>query len=258
RLHYQPVVDLRTGRTIGYEALVRWLRDGRLIGPDEFIPMAESSGLIGPLTDWVVDEACRTTANWGKAGDRPWVSVNLSSSQLIRRDIVTRLGRTLEATGLSPDRFVVEITESSLLEIDLARPAIERLSEIGVRLAIDDFGTGYSALSYLARLPIDIVKIDQSFVIALEQAGPEEAIAAAIIALARRLGLTTIGEGIETMAQFDQLSALGCDLGQGFYLGRPAANEDLRPLPLPQEHRPRRTALRAVSDHLPRSHANKD
>jgi diguanylate cyclase (GGDEF)-like protein len=247
RLHYQPVVDLRTGRTIGYEALVRWLRDGRLIAPGEFIPVAESSGLIGPLTDWVVHEACRTTASWGKAGDRPWVSVNLSSSQLVRQDIIARLGRTLEATGLAPDRLVIEITESSLLEIDIARPAIERLSEIGVRLAIDDFGTGYSALSYLARLPIDILKIDRSFVMALEQEGPEDAIAAAIIALAGRLGLTTIGEGIETAAQLDQLVALGCDLGQGFYLGRPAANEDLRPSPLPQGHRPRRTTVASLS-----------
>ena len=113
------------------------------------------------------------------------------------------------------------------------------MSEIGVRLAIDDFGTGYSALSYLARLPIDIVKIDRSFVIALQQEGPEQAIAAAIIALARRLGLTTIGEGIETAAQLDQLAALGCDLGQGFYLGRPAPNQDLRPSSLAPGLRPR-------------------
>jgi diguanylate cyclase (GGDEF)-like protein len=231
RLHYQPIVDLTTGRTIGFEALVRWLRDGELVQPRDFIPIAESSGLIGPLTDWVVDEACRTTAVRIKSGERPWVSVNLSSSQLIREDLVGRLTRTLEATGLPPDRLVVEITESSLLEIAVARPAIERLSEIGVRVAIDDFGTGYSALSYLARLPIDIVKIDRSFVVALEQQGPEEAIASAIIALARRLGLTTIGEGIETAAQLGQLAALGCDLGQGFYLGRPAVGQDMRPSP---------------------------
>jgi EAL domain-containing protein (putative c-di-GMP-specific phosphodiesterase class I) len=111
------------------------------------------------------------------------------------------------------------------------------LSEVGVRVAIDDFGTGYSALSYLARLPIAIVKIDRSFVMALEQAGPEEAIASAIIGLAKRLGLTTIGEGIETAAQLDQLAALGCDLGQGFYLGRPGPIQDLRPVPQPQGQR---------------------
>ena len=243
RLHYQPVVDLRTGRTIGFEALVRWLRDGELIPPREFIPIAESSGLIGPLTDWVVDEACRTTAGKGKSGERPWVSVNLSSSQLVRGDIVPRLAKTLEATGLSADRLVVEITESSLLEIGIARPAIERLSEIGVRVAIDDFGTGYSALSYLAHLPIDIVKIDRSFVVALAQQGPEEAIASAIIALAKRLGLTTIGEGIETAAQLDQLSALGCDLGQGFYLGRPGPVQELRAAPVSDGHRQRPAKL---------------
>ena len=244
RLHYQRVVDLETGRTIGYEALVRWLRDGRLVPPGDFIPLAESSGLIGPLTDWVVNEACRTVAPWGRVGDRPWVSVNLSSSQLLRQDIVTRLERTLADTGLSADRLIVEITESSLLEIDLARPAIERLSEAGIRLAIDDFGTGYSALSYLARLPIDILKIDRSFVMALEHSGPEEAIASAIIALAKRLGLTTIGEGIETAAQLAQLSALGCDFGQGYLLGRPVAAEHVSREERPRMMRPR---LRSVA-----------
>jgi diguanylate cyclase len=243
RLDYQPIVDLQTGRTIGFEALVRWLRDGQLVPPREFIPIAESSGLIGPLTDWVVAEACRTTAGKGTGSERPWVSVNMSSSQLVREDLVGRLSKTLEATGLSPERLVVEITESSLLEIDVARPAIERLSEIGVRVAIDDFGTGYSALSYLARLPIDIVKIDRSFVVALEQQGPEEAIAAAIIALAKRLGLTTIGEGIETAAQLAQLSALGCDLGQGFYLGRPIATQEMRSSPLKSGERRRSARL---------------
>jgi EAL domain-containing protein (putative c-di-GMP-specific phosphodiesterase class I) len=156
---------------------------------------------------------------------------------------VSRIGQALESSGLPADRLVVEITESSLLDIDVAKPAIERLSAIGVRVAIDDFGTGYSALSYLARLPIDIVKIDRSFVVALQHAGPEVAITTAIIALARRLGLTTIGEGIETATQLDQLAALGCDLGQGFYLGRPAATEDVRPTPRPYRARPRLTAL---------------
>jgi EAL domain-containing protein (putative c-di-GMP-specific phosphodiesterase class I) len=212
----------------------------------EFIPLAESSGLIGPLTDWVIAEACRTTAPWGKPGDRPWVSVNLPSSQLVREDMVAYLAGALETSGLSPNRLVIELTESSLVDIDVARPAIERLSELGVRLAIDDFGTGYSALSYLARLPIDILKIDRSFVTALEEEGPEEAIAAAIIALAKRLGLTTIGEGIETAPQLDRLAALGCDLGQGYYLGRPAADEDRRPTPVAQIPRPHLTSVPSV------------
>ncbi|MBA2721044.1 MAG: EAL domain-containing protein [Chloroflexi bacterium] len=233
RLHYQPIVDLRTGRTIGYEALVRWLHEDRLVPPMEFIPLAESSGLIGPLTDWVVDEACRVIAGWGRAGEPPWVSVNLPSSQLIRTDLVERLTRTLALSGLAADRLVIEITESSLMEIDVARVAIERLSELGVRIAIDDFGTGYSALSYLARLPIDIVKVDRSFVSALQADGPEEAIASAIIVLARQLGLTTIGEGIETAEQAGQLAALGCDLGQGFHLGRPSPDQDFRAMLVP-------------------------
>jgi diguanylate cyclase (GGDEF)-like protein len=241
RLHFQPVIELRTGRTVGYEALVRWQRGARLIPPLEFIPIAESSGLIGPLTDWVIDEACRLASGWGTPGDLPWVSVNISSSQLIRRDLVARIGRTLEATGLAADRLVLEITESALLEIDVARPAIERLSKLGLRVAIDDFGIGYSALSYLARLPIDIVKIDRSFINALQAAGPEEAIASAIIALAQRLDMTTIGEGVETEDQLKQLKALGCDLGQGFHLGRPAAVDDL-----PARMRPARRAVPAA------------
>ena len=242
RLHYQPIVDMLTGRTIGYEALVRWFHEGKLVPPLDFIPLAESSGLIGPLTDWVVVEACQTVATWGKPGDRPWVSVNLPSSQLIRDDIVAFLGTALETSGLSPDRLVIELTESSLLDIDVARPAIERLTAIGVRLAIDDFGTGYSALSYLASLPIDILKIDRCFVVALEAAGPEEAIAMAIIALSKRLGITTIGEGIETATQLELLGALGCDLGQGYFLGRPVEGEDLRPVPLAGK-RPRLIAV---------------
>ena len=168
---------------------MRWQRGGRLVPPREFIPIAESSGLIGPLTDWVVDEACRTRGRWGTTrrsavGQRQPL-VEPAPPPGPRRP--ARRGPS-RRPAWPADRLVVEITESSLLEIDVARPAIERLSELGVRVAIDDFGIGYSALSYLARLPIDIVKIDRSFVIALEQAGPEEAIASAIIALAKRLG----------------------------------------------------------------------
>jgi EAL domain-containing protein (putative c-di-GMP-specific phosphodiesterase class I) len=239
RLHYQPVVDLQTGRTVGYEALVRWLRDGDLVAPSEFIPLAESSGLIGPLTDWVIEEACRTTARWGSGAPRPWISINLPPSQLLREDIGAVLGASLGSSGMAPDRLVIEITESSLLQIESARPALQRLNELGVRVAIDDFGTGYSALSYLGSLPIDIVKIDRSFVVALQRAGPGKAIAEAIIALVTRLGMTTIGEGIETEDQLEQLSALGCHLGQGFYLARPAPEEDLRPLAAPRYLRPR-------------------
>ncbi len=232
RLHFQPVVDLRTGRTTGFEALVRWLHDGQLIVPADFIPVAESSGLIGPLTDWVLDEACRRMASLDDAGHRPWVSVNVSSSQLLRPDTVARVRASLERSGLAADRLVLEITESSLLDIGIARPVLERLSDLGVRVAIDDFGTGYSALSYLARLPIAIVKIDRSFVVALEQEGPEEAIAAAIIALAKRLGLTTIGAAgpADCRAAPTVWPRSAVLLGQGFYLSRSASPAlDIRP-----------------------------
>ncbi len=227
RLHYQPVVDLRTGQTLGLEALVRWQRGSELVPPLEFIPVAEASGLIEQLTDWVLCEACRTASRWGDGDDRPWVSVNLSPSQLLRANLTERIMAALAATGLPADRLVLEITESSILDIDAAGPAIERLHAIGVRIAIDDFGTGYSALSYLARLPVDFVKIDRSFVAALANAGPEDAIAAAIVDLARRLNLTTIGEGIESSSQLDRLASLGCDLGQGYHIARPSPNLEL-------------------------------
>jgi diguanylate cyclase (GGDEF)-like protein len=228
RLHYQPVVDLHTGWTVGLEALVRWERDGALVPPSDFIPLAESSDLIGPLTDWVIDEACAAAVAWTGGPADPWVSINLSSSQLLREDIVDRLRQGMELSGLPANRLVVEITETALVEIDPARVAIERLHEHGMRIAIDDFGTGYSSLSYLARLPVDILKIDRSFVVALESGGPDEEIAGAIIDLARRLGLTTIGEGIETAAQLERLTALGCDLGQGYLFARPVAKDGIR------------------------------
>ena len=209
-----------------------------LVPPGEFIPIAEVERAHRPADGLGRRRGLPDGRRLGRPGRVVrWVSVNLSSSQLLRPDIVDRFGRSLEASGLSPERLVDRDHRIGAARDRRRRPAIERLSDLGVRVAIDDFGIGYSTLSYLARLPIDIVKIDRSFVIALQHAGPEEAIASAIIALARRLGLLTIGEGIETAAQLDQLAALGCDLGQGYYLGRPVPNEDLRRSPMPKGHR---------------------
>ena len=200
--------------------------------------MAESSGLIGPLTDWVVDEACRATADGRTAGARPWVSVNMSSSQLMRPDIVSRIAAELETSGLVPDRLVDRDHRIGAARDRGRRPAVERLSALGVRVAIDDFGTGYSTLSYLARLPIDIVKIDRSFVIALRARGAGGG---------DRVGDHRPGETArpddDRRGDRDRgparrsCASLGCDLGQGFYLGRPGPDEDRRRSPLPSGHR---------------------
>jgi diguanylate cyclase len=221
-LHYQPIVDLETGRVVGIEALVRWAKsDGTVVTPGEFIPLAETGGLIGPLTDWVMSAACHEAAAWDGLGTAPWVSVNVSVDQLQRPDFVTHTLGRLEASGLPAARLVIELTESGLIELDSARPTLEALRALGVRIAIDDFGTGYSALSYLARLPIDIVKIDRTFVSAVEAGGVEEAITTAIVSLARRIGLVTVAEGIESVEESERVRALGCDYGQGYFIARP-------------------------------------
>ena len=229
-LHYQPIVDLATDAVLGLEALVRWRKaDGTLVPPGDFIPLAESSGLIDRLTDWVIGHACREAARWTGPSELPWVTVNVSVDQLRRADFIETTLAALAAADLSADRLVIELTESGLIELDSSRPTLETLRAMGIRIAIDDFGTGYSALSYLARLPIDIVKIDRTFVSAVREGGVEEAITTAIVALAKRFGIVTVAEGIESAAEFERVRALGCDLGQGYFIARPAPPDDIAP-----------------------------
>jgi diguanylate cyclase (GGDEF)-like protein/PAS domain S-box-containing protein len=224
RVWYQPKVSLTTGAIVGVEALVRWKHPARgLVLPAEFIRVAEESGLIGPLGGWVLDAACGDVRRWGAEGlGELDVSVNLSARQLADPSIVARVARVVRSGALSPGRLTLEITESALMaDIDLAAERLRALRGLGVRLAIDDFGTGYSSLSYLRRFPVDVLKIDKSFVDDVDHDGPGRSLVEAIVQLARALGLETVAEGVERSSQLSELQLLGCDVAQGFHLGRP-------------------------------------
>ena len=225
-LHYQPIVLLHTGEITGVEALVRWQHPRRgMLGPPQFIPMAEETGLIVPLGRWVVRDACRQAARWQRMRGLPLtLTVNISGHQLQGESVVDDVREALEASGLDARQLVLEITESVLMqhsEVLLLR--LRALKALGVRLAIDDFGTGYSSLGYLQRFPIDILKIDKSFVDDVGMAGGEPALARAVIALGETLRLQTIAEGIEQRRQLNGLQELGCEMGQGYYFARPVA-----------------------------------
>jgi len=230
-VHYQPVVDLADGQTIGVEALVRWAHPDRgLIPPLEFIPLAEQTGLIIPLGAWVLEQACRQTRHWqltcpGHA--ELAVAVNVSPVQLRDPEFLTTIAHTLTRTALPAHTLTLEITESLLLADNVATTSmLHGLRALGVKLAIDDFGTGYSSLSYLRRLPIDILKVDRSFVSDLnEHTGG--ALTRAVVAISRELGLRTIAEGVEAAGQQTQLQALGCDYAQGYYYSQPVPADQL-------------------------------
>jgi diguanylate cyclase (GGDEF)-like protein/PAS domain S-box-containing protein len=230
-LQYQPIVDLEQGRVVGVEALVRWDRPGTgLLGPASFIGIAEETGLIVPIGTVVLRRALKDAVCWVRdRADAPWLSVNLSARQFADPGLVGLVADALTESGLDPTRLVLEITESSLMQD--SEVTIERLSALkalGIRLAVDDFGTGYSSLSYLRRFPIDILKIDGSFVNAsIEPSGRELTLASAIVAIGASLGLETIAEGIETREQQEALVSLGCRLGQGFLFARPVGAASL-------------------------------
>jgi diguanylate cyclase (GGDEF)-like protein len=223
-LHYQPQVDIGSGQIVGIEALVRWSdpEDG-LVLPSSFIPVAEECGLIGPLSEWVLREACRQNKAWQDEGLPPArVSVNLSARVFQQRDIAKLVMQVLAETGLEPRYLELELTESTIMRN--AEEAVSMLNELhalGIGLAIDDFGTGYSSLSYLKRFPVDRLKIDRSFVSDIGVSGDDETITSAIIALAHSLKLQVIAEGVETLAQLDFLKARACDEMQGFYFAKP-------------------------------------
>jgi EAL domain-containing protein (putative c-di-GMP-specific phosphodiesterase class I) len=228
---YQPVIDLNTGVVSGAEALVRWRHPQRgLLIPAEFIPVAEDSGLIVPIGAEVLRQAAAQWTAWGLAPGRI-LNVNLSAHQLRHPDVVEMVDNTLRSAGLEPAALCLELTESVLMD-DLHNPrrVLEELKALGVRLAIDDFGTGYSSLTYLKRFPIDIVKIDRSFLAGLGQSTYDDTILAAIIDLVHALGLHATAEGIETGEQLDQLRRLGCDLGQGYFFSAPVPAGNFVPL----------------------------
>ena len=224
QLHYQPLLTVADGRLCSMEALVRWSRDGgRLIPPLDFIPLAEATGLIAPLAEWVLDEACRQITAWRDAGlEVPPIAINLSPYQLPHHDFPAVMRNTIKRHGLKPDQLSVEVTETALqVGAEKMEYALQELKTLGVRCALDDFGADYSSLTRLATLPFSTVKIDRSFLTHVPADGRATALIGAIAGVARSLGLQTTAEGIETREQWDVLSSAGIETAQGYLLGKP-------------------------------------
>lgn len=227
-VHYQPKVDLITGRINGAEALVRWQHPTMgLLPPKDFIPLAEESGLISAISEWVLERACRQAALWMEQGDEVQVSVNLSAQQFRKGDITSIVERVLDLTGLPPRLLELELTESLIMEdLDKNIDVLRQLRERGIGLSLDDFGTGYSSLSYLKRFPVDTLKIDRSFVEDMHTNSDDAAITQAIIDMAHSLKMKVVAEGVEEEAQLGLLRRMGCDAIQGYYISRPIPDID--------------------------------
>jgi diguanylate cyclase (GGDEF)-like protein/PAS domain S-box-containing protein len=224
KLHYQPKIELKTQRIVGAEALVRWQHPQiGLIHPIEFIPLAEESGLILPLGEWVLAEACRQQVAWIAEGlGCVRVAVNMSSRQFRQEDLAERVASIFQQTGADPQSVTLELTESMVMQdVNSTLVALRTLKQLGLTISLDDFGTGYSSLSYLRRFPIDELKIDKSFVNDIHENPDDAAIASAIIAMALSLGLHVVAEGVERKAQADLLMKMGCTQVQGYFYGRP-------------------------------------
>lgn len=232
-LHYQPQVDLATGRVVAVEALVRWNNQaGGIVMPGDFIPLAEETGLINDIGEWVLREGCLQARRWQSEGVAPSrVAINLSARQLADAGFLSMVQRVLRETGLPPGCLELEITESQVMkQAEGSIQLLNELADMGIHLAVDDFGTGYSSLSYLKRLPISKLKIDQSFVRDITVDPNDTAIVVAIISMARSLELEIIAEGIETSGQLNLLRAKGCSVGQGYYFSMPLAADALNPI----------------------------
>ncbi|MGC8732784.1 MAG: putative bifunctional diguanylate cyclase/phosphodiesterase, partial [Halothiobacillaceae bacterium] len=223
-LHYQAQIQLEHGQRVGVEALLRLHHPERgMIPPGQFIPVAEESHLIVSIGAWVIKEACQQMARWRKKGQAPaYVAVNVAARQILHDDLPATVRAALQESGIPPECLELEVTEASFLKhTDEVLKKLDTLHTMGIRLALDDFGTGYSSLSYLRRLPLDRLKIDQSFVRDMLHDKHDKAIVRAIIQLGKALELEVVAEGVETQAQADELRALGCALGQGYLFGRP-------------------------------------
>nr|WP_218171004.1 GGDEF and EAL domain-containing protein [Pseudomonas yamanorum] len=228
-LHYQPKLDLNTGQIVGAEALIRWHQpDHGWVYPSAFIPVAEDSGLIVPLSQWVLGQACEQAQAWQAAGLDPiCISVNISAIDFRQRDFVPNLAAILERTSLAPGLLELEITESVLMQnVEDTLTTLRAIKTMGVRLAVDDFGTGYSSLSYLRRFPIDVLKIDQSFIRGLSKNPQDAQLISAIISLGKSLDLNIIAEGVETVEQLDFLKAHQCEEGQGYLFSKAVAADE--------------------------------
>jgi EAL domain-containing protein (putative c-di-GMP-specific phosphodiesterase class I) len=228
-LHYQPVVNLASDKISGFEALIRWHHPEKgLVSPAAFIPLAEETGLIIPMGEWVIRQACATVAQW--PGDLN-IAVNLSPAQLRSPGLLQVIVSALAASGLAPDRLELEVTETVMLQGSEATLTIlHRLRELGVRIAMDDFGTGYSSLSHLQRFPFDKIKIDRSFINDIVDNPSSLNIVRAVAALASGLGVAATAEGVETQEQLDAIRSEGCTEMQGFLLSKPIPAHEVEQL----------------------------
>ncbi|MEX0983839.1 MAG: EAL domain-containing protein [Actinomycetota bacterium] len=232
RLHYQPLVDLHDGSMFGVEALIRWPGpNGGLTPPGEFIPLAEEMGLIDEIGEWVVEEICRQDAEWRAQGIELEIGFNLSPRQLSQADPVNRIADLILAEGMDPSRVTVEITESTAMhDPDRIIELLRGFKDRGLQLAIDDFGTGYSSLSRLRYMPVDVLKIDRTFIREVNADAQSASMVSAIIALANNLGMQPLAEGIETVEEWEFLADRGCAFGQGYYFSRPVPAEEITAL----------------------------
>lgn len=223
-LHYQPQIDLKTGKLLGAEALMRWMQDGTMMQPAEFIPVAEESGLIVPMGEWALREACARAEGWRREGLGHGMGIRIGVNLSMRQfsdglpDLIFQI---LEETGLPPQLLDLEITESFLADAPRAQAILKRLQDADVHLSVDDFGTGYSCLAYLRHLPLDTIKIDRSFITGIESDSTSRAIVSSLVRLAQDLGHATLAEGVETEQQADMLRDLGVDACQGYFFSRP-------------------------------------
>lgn len=232
-LFYQPKIDLKTGKIMGVEALIRWIKpDGTIVPPSVFVPVAENSHLIGKISEFVLNEGCRQNKMWQKMGYPNIVmSINFASSDFYQNDLKDKVFEALAKSSLEPCWLEVELTESlALHDIDFAVAQMNRLRELGVKLAMDDFGTGYSSLSYLQTLPISLLKLDRSFITDIEHDNIAYEIVSAVIRIAKSKKIETIAEGIENTTQEEILRMAGCDYAQGYLYGKPMPPERLEEL----------------------------
>jgi EAL domain-containing protein (putative c-di-GMP-specific phosphodiesterase class I) len=229
-LFYQPIFDMYGGRLKGFEALIRWSHSKRgLIAPEMFIPLAEESGLIVPIGRWVLEQAVRQVTAWDRRhpGARSLsISVNVSTVQLTAPSLIDDVREVLQQSGIAPSRLILEITEGSLAkDTERTIEVLEQLRGLGLRIAIDDFGTGYASLSHLQRLPVDILKVDKSFVAALSEGDKSRELLQAILGVGQALSLAVVAEGIEAQSQMTALQEMGCEMAQGFLVGKPSPAE---------------------------------
>jgi EAL domain-containing protein (putative c-di-GMP-specific phosphodiesterase class I) len=235
RLHYQPIVQLETGRIVGFEALVRWQRSSQcLVFPDSFIGVAEATGLIVPLGKWILREACREAQLWQASYSQApalSVTVNVSPRQFAHPQLVSDIKEAMDETGIDPSRLHLELTESTAMaDPARTRQILSQLKDLGVGICLDDFGTGHSSLGRLRRFPVDLLKIDRSFVSHMDSDAEARQIAHLIIEFAHTVNLRVIAEGVENVAHIDHLRSLDCEFGQGYFFSRPVDHDGIEGL----------------------------